>query len=107
MSPSQTAVPSSRTTRASAQSDWSQDIPSPPSPTVSTNSVASPRSTDTGTPGIPSRMSSECQISAPPASTPNTTLPRPPLVCSFESTPTTASNRFPGWARYTTTRLTA
>ena len=45
ISPSQSSFPSAKVTLASAQSDWSQPIPSPASPTSKVNASAPARST--------------------------------------------------------------
>jgi hypothetical protein len=106
-SPTQRSFPSARTTFASAQSLWSQEIPSPALPTSSVNDLAPPRSTWTFSPAIPSRIRLERYNRLPRAWTEKTTLPLPPAVCSLLSTPTTAESFRPGEGRWTTTLLTA
>ena len=56
---------------------------------------------------MPSRMSGDRNASLPLTFTANTTLPRPPEVCSLLSTPAMALNDLPGPGSRTTTLLTA
>ena len=61
----------------------------------------------TGTAAIPSCRISEWNTCLPRTLTANTTLPLPPDVWLFESTPTTAVNVLPGPGKRTITLLTA
>ena len=56
---------------------------------------------------MPSCMSGDWKASWPLTFTANTTLPRPPEVCSLLSTPAMALNILPGPGNRTTTLLTA
>ena len=107
ISPSQSSVPSTSVTFASAQSAWSQEMPSPPSDTFRKKSLFSDRSTLTGTPGSPPRITEDWNFSCPATFTEKTTLPRPPEVLELLSTPAIAVKVFPGLGRRTCILLTA